>query len=61
VVVAVRMYETHHRNPGRSEPPTGHTVTPSRAAPANGHVPAHQPRMESTSDRPGEGEGDALA
>ncbi len=61
LVVAVRMYETHRRTPGRSEPPTGHTVTPSRAAPANGHVPAHQPRAESTSDRPGEGEGDGLA
>ena len=57
LVVAVRMYETHRRTPGRSEPPTGHTVAPSRATPANGHVPVHQPRMESTSDRPGEGDG----
>jgi hypothetical protein len=57
VVVAARIYETHRRTPGRS--PTGHTVTPNRAAPANGHVPAHQPRVEPTSDRPGERDGPA--
>jgi MFS family permease len=57
VVVAVRMYETHRRTPGRPGPPTGHTATPSRAAPTNGNVPAQHPRVESTWDSPGEADG----
>jgi MFS family permease len=51
VVVAVRMYETHRR-PGRPRPPTGHTATASRAAPARRHLPVHHPRMDQPKPRP---------
>jgi MFS family permease len=57
VVVAVRMYETHRPAPGRPGPPTGQTATPSRAAAASGNVAAQHPRVESTSDSPGEADG----
>jgi hypothetical protein len=52
LVVAVRLYETHRRTPDRPGPPTGHTATASRGAPARGHVPAHHLRVEQPRPRP---------
>jgi MFS family permease len=57
VVVAVRMYETHRPTPGRAGPPAGQAATASPATPTNCNVPAQYPRVESTSDRPGEADG----